>query len=86
MAKSSGFDSESVREDEREIETRAAYAGKGMDDDTSGEEGEYMMPDVTEDTSERVVQRVANAARSYNQKGESDKENEAGEGTGTEVY
>jgi len=84
MENSSGFDSESVREDEREIETKAAYSGKGA---LGGEDaGQYMMPNVEKDGAEAMCQRAANAARDYNQRGDSSSENEPGEGTGTEVY
>lgn len=73
MAKSGG-DSNSIRDEEVEVETRAAYAGKGMDDSA----GQYKMPKVTGDTSESMCQSAADAAKSYNQGG--------GEDSGTDVY
>lgn len=64
MAKSSGFDSESVREDEREIETRAAGAGRdALNDQGTGS----LMPGTMADSSESIAQRAADGARSYNE-------------------
>lgn len=87
MARERGFDSEAIREEEREIETRASQAGKGPIGDSEEEDsGMHAMPSVEKDGAEAMCQRAANSAREYNQRGESDKQNEPGEGTGTEVY
>lgn len=72
-----GDSTEEIRDEEREVETRAAFAGKGMGDDS---EGDGKMPGVQRDESQSMCQRAADEARSYNEGG-------AGhEGTGTEVY
>lgn len=65
MAKSGG-DTNSIRKEEVEVETRAAYAGKG----DSGDGGEFTMPNVTDDNSESFCQKAANSAKSFNQGGD----------------
>ena len=77
MAKSR--DSNKVRDEEREIETEAAFAGKGP---LAGEEegsgaGGYMMPGCERDSSISMAQAAADKAASFNS---GDEEN-AGSGT-----
>jgi hypothetical protein len=56
MAKSS----EAIRDDEREIETEAAFAGKGP---MGGEsEGQYTMEKPTKDRSQELAQKAADNA------------------------
>jgi hypothetical protein len=66
MAKSNG-DTNKIRDEEVEVETRAAYAGGGDD----GDGGEYKMPNVTSDSAMERCQAAADAARSYNEGSES---------------
>lgn len=78
MAKSR--DSNKVREEERQVETEAAYAGKGAlggDEEGSGAGG-YSMPGCEKDSSLSMAQSAADAAASFNAG------NEMSAGSGTE--
>jgi hypothetical protein len=79
MAKKSG-DSNAIRDEEREIETRAASAGKGPiggEEEGSGAGG-YTMPGCEKDNSISMAQRAADEASSFNSG------NEENSGSGTE--
>lgn len=72
MAKERG-DTNKIRDEEREVETRAAFAGKGDD----GGEGLYSMPGTSNDSAIEMCQSAADAAKSFN----AGEEENAGGGT-----
>jgi len=53
-------DSEKIRDEERDIETEAAFAGKGPMGGESG--GEYTMEKTTKDRSQELAQKAADMA------------------------
>lgn len=67
-------DTNKVREEERQVETDAAYAGKGMDDEGGSN---YSMPGTEKDSSLSMAQSAADAAASFN----AGSEENAGSGT-----
>lgn len=70
------YDSNAIRDQEREVETRAAFAGKGDE----GGSGDYSMPGTTRDTALEMCQGVADACRSFN----AGEEENAGSGTSSD--
>lgn len=72
MAKSGG-DSNKLREEEVQVETKAAYAGKG----DMGGGGSYSMPGTESDNSVSMCQSAADAAKAFN----AGEEENAGSGT-----
>ena len=73
MAKQQGGDSNKLREEEVQVETKAAYAGKG----DMGGSGDYSMPGTEGDNSVSMAQAAADAAKSFN----AGEEENAGSGT-----
>ncbi|MHB1950120.1 MAG: hypothetical protein ACYCQK_01445 [Acidiferrobacteraceae bacterium] len=63
MAKERYGDSNKIRDEEREVETRAAFAGKGDSGDDAGDDS---MPRVTRDGSQAMAQRAADDAARFN--------------------
>lgn len=61
MAKPNG-DTNTLRDKEVDIETKAAFAGMG----DSGGSGDYSMPGTTTDTAAQMAQSAVDAVKSFN--------------------
>jgi hypothetical protein len=63
--KEGGSETQRVRDEEREVETRAAFAGKEMGgENATGDDGsDTLMPSTTRDESVEIAQRAADMAK-----------------------